>query len=91
MEPNEFYGSKQESEKSKKFRAELRRIEEKHAKYFEKRKTSSEFMPHDMLAEHYIFQESNNGEVNFFFPEYSDLDEQIKKECHAAFDRVYNQ
>ena len=89
MESNESYWSKQESEKSKRFKAELRRIEEKHAEYFEKRKTNSEFMPHDMLAEHYIFQESDNGEVNFFFPEYSDLDEQIKKECHAAFDRVY--
>ena len=91
MEPKEFNWSKKESEKSKRFIAELRKIEEKHSDYFRNRKTSSEFMPHDMLAEHYIFQESKNGEVNFFFPEYSDLDDEIKKECLVAFEQVYNQ
>jgi hypothetical protein len=88
-EPSELSWSKQQSEKSKIFKAELRRIEEQHSKYFEKRSGSSVDMPHDNLAEHYIFQENKNGDANFFFPEYSDLDEEIKKECYAAFDRIY--
>ena len=89
IEFNEPFWSKPQSEKSRKFKAELKKIEEKHSEYFEKRNAGSEFMPPATLAEHYIFQESNKGEVNFFFPEYSDLDEEIKKECHAAFDRIY--
>ena len=89
VEFDESFWSRQQSEKSEGFKAELRRIEEKHSEYFEKRKANSKSMPHDNLAEHYIFQENRNGEANFFFPEYSDLDEEIKNECLAAFHRIY--
>lgn len=74
-----FYG-KEITEKAEIFKQELEEINQLHADYFNQRK--------ETLHRHYAIHTANRV-VTFAFLPNSTLDESIKDECLAAFNKVY--
>jgi len=71
------------------FTARLQQIEQLHIDWFKKRPAMFDQNKHDSLMAH-IFSEQYGNTFSFIFWKYSELPEQIRKECVAAFKEIFD-
>ncbi len=84
-----IYG-KDFSDKHNRFMEALNTIEDKYKDFFENRPPRNEFHEHDRLHNHYGIT-IQYGVIRFGIDKDSELPENIQRECHQAFDLIWNE
>ena len=76
------------AQRNQAFADEISRIEDKHLDFFKNRKPGNETDAHDRLQNHFAVRTAG-GQVSFKFNQGTDLPENIKQECVAAFHQIW--
>lgn len=89
METPELFYGKQGAGKMQQLKEGLAEIEKNYSEYFENRAPKYSVDKNDRLHNHYLMTTNQIG-ASFSFYASSDLDDIIKSECTALFNKIFN-